>query len=167
VKLSVMTELNLACNTILPAEPGIDAPPTRRPAGPSTRQAPVTTAPPQPEKFVAPFSERRWKTTFDFDSAYLNSRATRMLSQVAEFAAAAKAKSVEISAQRAATLLSNGRTLTETEAVAGKRASAVAALLRGLGVDEKSIKVRVANDAMRPDGTTDADNRLVSIVVTP
>jgi len=36
VKLSVLPELNLSCNTILPAEPGIEAPPTRRPAGPST-----------------------------------------------------------------------------------------------------------------------------------
>ena len=42
--VSVLPEVNRACNTILPAEPGIDAPPAKRPAGPSTRQAPVSTA---------------------------------------------------------------------------------------------------------------------------
>ena len=44
LRVSVLPELNRACNTILPAEPGIDAPPAKRPAGPSTRQAPVSTA---------------------------------------------------------------------------------------------------------------------------
>jgi len=163
VKLSVMPELNLACNTILPAEPGIEAPPTRRPAGPSTRQAPITTAPPPPERFTPPFSERQWKVAFDFDSAYLNSRATRMLSQVAEFAAAAKAKSVEVTAHRSATLLSNGKAVTEAEAVAAKRASAVADLLRGLGVDATVLKVSSVAEVSRPDG----DNRIVSIRVSP
>ena len=56
VKLSVLPEVNPACNTILPAEPGIEAPPTRRPAGPSTRQAPVSTAPPAPRKTRAALS---------------------------------------------------------------------------------------------------------------
>jgi outer membrane protein OmpA-like peptidoglycan-associated protein len=163
VKLSVRPELNLSCNTILPAEPGIEAPPTRRPAGPSTRQAPVATAPPPPERFTAPFSERQWKVAFDFDSAYLNSRSTRMLAQVAEFTLAAKAKSVEVVAQRSATLLSNGKTITEAEAIAVKRAAAVADLLRGLGVDAAVLKVSSLAGVSPPD----SDNRLVSIRVSP
>jgi outer membrane protein OmpA-like peptidoglycan-associated protein len=167
VKLSVLPELNLACNVILPAEPGIDAPPTHRPAGPSTRQAPVTTAPPPPERFTAPFSERQWKLLFDFDSAYLNLRATRTVSQVAEFTRAAQAKSVEVAAQRASTLLSNGKTITEAEAVTAKRAAAVAELLKGLGVDANSIKIRTVASAAKPNGSTDADNRAVAIHVIP
>ncbi len=69
VKLSVLPELNLSCNTILPAEPGIEAPPTRRPAGPSTRQAPVIVggaAPaggPPRERFTAPFAEREFNSS--------------------------------------------------------------------------------------------------------
>lgn len=77
VKLSVMPELSLACNTILPAEPGIEAPPTRRPAGPSTRQAPVVPgaapagAGPGRGRLTGPFSEREFRITYDFDSAFL------------------------------------------------------------------------------------------------
>jgi hypothetical protein len=113
VHLSVLPEINRACDTILPAEPGIEAPPTRRPAGPSTRQGPVTVAPPAPEKFSPPFSARAWRILYDFDSDFLFLRDTRTVTQAAEFAIAAKAKSIEITAQRAAVLLSNGRTLTE------------------------------------------------------
>src|SRR6476619_8475290 len=78
VKLSVLPEVNQACNTILPAEPGIDAPPTRRPAGPSTRQpGAAPAAPPAPPARPAPpFSEREWKILYDFDSAFLFSRDT-------------------------------------------------------------------------------------------
>ena len=88
VKLSVLPEVNPACNTILPAEPGIEAPPTRRPAGPSTRQAPVTTTPPAPEKLAPPFTQREWKILFDFDSSFLFSRDTRAVNQAADFAIA-------------------------------------------------------------------------------
>ena len=174
VKLSVLPELNLACNTILPAEPGIEAPPTRRPAGPSTRQAPVIPAgappaagPKPQERLAGPFSEREFKINYDFDSAFLFSRDTRVVSQAATYANAAKAKSVEITAHRAASLLSNGRTLTENEAIAVRRAQAVADILRGLGTDPASIKVRVDPDVAKPDGVTDPQNRLLTIRVTP
>jgi hypothetical protein len=167
VHLSVLPEINRACDTILPAEPGIEAPPTRRPAGPSTRQGPVTVAPPAPEKFSPPFSARAWRILYDFDSDFLFLRDTRTVTQAAEFAIAAKAKSIEITAQRAAVLLSNGRTLTEREAVAGKRADNVVELLRGLGVPAGSIKVRIVRDAAKPDGVSDAENRRLAIRVIP
>ncbi|HEY4363093.1 MAG TPA: hypothetical protein VGN17_19140 [Bryobacteraceae bacterium] len=71
VNLSVLPELNLACNTILPAEPGIEAPPTRRSAGPSTRQAPVVPgAAPlagrrgAQERLTPPFTEREFKISY-------------------------------------------------------------------------------------------------------
>lgn len=171
VKLSVLPELNLACNMILPAEPGIEAPPTRRPAGPSTRQAPVVpppaAGPPPQERLTGPFSEREFKITYDFDSAFLFSRDTRVVSQAATYANAAKAKSVEITAQRAASRLSTGRVLTENEAIAIQRAERVVDILRGLGTDPVSIKVRIVPDVATPDGVTDPQNRLLTIRVTP
>jgi hypothetical protein len=167
IKLSVLPEVNPACNTILPAEPGIEAPPTRRPAGPSTRQAPVSTAPPAPEKLAPPFREREWKIVYDFDSSFLFSRDTRMVNQAADFAIAAKAKSVEITAQRGATLLSNGKMLTESETIAAERAAKVADLLRGLGTDAASVKIRIGPGVPKPDGVSDPQNRMVSIRVTP
>jgi hypothetical protein len=173
VKLSVLPELNLSCNTILPAEPGIEAPPTRRPAGPSTRQAPVVVggAPPagpaRADRPTGPFTERSFDILFDFDSSFLFSRDTRVVNQAASYATAAKASSVEIVAHRAASLLSNGRVLTENETVASQRAAKVAELLRGLGADPASIKVLIAPDVAKPDGMTDPQNRLVTIRVIP
>jgi len=167
VKLSVLPEVNPACNTILPAEPGIEAPPTRRPAGPSTRQAPVTTTPPAPEKLAPPFTQREWKILFDFDSSFLFSRDTRAVNQAADFAIAAKAKSVEITAQRGATLLSNGKILSETPTVSAERAEKVAALLRGLGTDAASLKIHIVPGVPKTNGVSDSENRMVSIQVTP
>ena len=174
VKLSVLPELNLSCNTILPAEPGIEAPPTRRPAGPSTRQAPVIPAgAPQPagpkpqERLTGPFTERQFEITYDFDSAFLFSRDTRVVSQAATYANAANAQTVEVTAHRAASLLSNGRVMTESEGIAVQRAERVVDILHGLGINPASIKVRVAPDVTKPDGVTDPRQRLLTIRVTP
>ena len=169
VKLSVLPEINMACNTILPAEPGIEAPPTRRPAGPSTREGRgAAAAPPAaPQRPVPPFSEREWKVLYDFDSAFLFSRDTRMVSQAADYAVASKAKRIEIVAHRGATLLSNGKVLVEGEAIAAQRAERVVALLKGLGAEPASLNVRVVSAPPRPDGKTDPESRVVSIRVLP
>ena len=167
MKLSVLPEVNPACNTILPAEPGIEAPPTRRPAGPSTRQAPVAAVPAAPERPVPPFVERQWKVLYDFDSAFLFSRDTRTVSQAAEYAVASKAKHIDIVAGRGATLLSSGKVLIEGEAVASQRAERVVTLLKGLGADPASVNVRVVSAPPHPDGKTDPENRVVSIRVSP
>ena len=169
VKLSVMPEVNPACNTILPAEPGIDAPPTRRPAGPSTRGAsPIAApAPAPPVRPTAPFVEREWKILYDFDSAFLFSKDTRTVNQAADYAMASKAKRVEIVAQRGATLLSNGKVLVEAETIAAQRAERVVALLKGLGADPASVNAKVISSPPRPDGKTDPENRVVTIRVSP
>ena len=174
VKLSVLPELDLSCNTILPAEPGIEAPPTRRPAGPSTRQAPVVVgdAPPAAgrgpqERFTGPFTERIFNIFYDFDSSFLFSRDTRIVNQAAVYATAANARSVEITAHRSASLLSNGRVMTENEAIATRRAERVVEILKGLGTAPASIKVSIAADVAKPDGVTDPQNRLLTIRVMP
>jgi len=167
VKLSVLPEVKPACNTILPAEPGIEAPPTRRPAGPSTRQAPATATPAPPVRPAPPFGEREWKVLYDFDSAFLFSRDTRTVSQAVEYAVASKAKRIEIVARRGATLLTNGKVLVEGEAVAGQRAERVVALFKGLGADPASVNVRVVSVPPQPDGKTDPESRAVSIRVSP
>lgn len=87
-----------------------------------------------------------------------------MVNQAADLAIAAKAKSVEIAAQRGATLLSNGKTLAESETIAAERATKVADLLRGLGTDAAAVKIR---GVPKPDGVSDPQNRIVTIRVTP
>jgi len=167
VKLSVMPEVNPACNTILPSEPGIEAPPTRRPAGPSTRPATPAAAPAPPARPAPPFGEREWKILYDFDSAFLFSRDTRTVNLAADYAIAAKAKHIEIVARRGATLLSSGKVLVESEAVAAQRAERVSTLLKGLGTDPASVNVRVISAPPQPNGKTDSENRVLSIRVAP
>ena len=89
------------------------------------------------------------------------------MNQAADFAVAAKAKSVEITAQRGATLLSNGKILAESATVSAERAEKVAALLRGLGTDGASVKIHVVADVPKTNGVSDSENRMVSIRVTP
>ncbi len=168
VKLSVLPEVNQACNTILPAEPGIDAPATRRAAGPSTRQPGAATPPPAPPaRPTPPFTEREWKVLYDFDSAFLFSRDTRTVNQAADYAVAANAKRIEIVARRGATLLSNGKVLVEGESIAAQRAERVATLMKGLGAEPSSVNVRVVSTPPQPDGKTDPETRVVSIRVLP
>src|ERR1700722_17485820 len=47
VSISVVKEINLACNTLLPAEPGIEAPAASRGPGPSSRPLELVRAPRQ------------------------------------------------------------------------------------------------------------------------
>lgn len=161
LRLSVLPEVNKACNTILPAEPGIEAPPTRRPAGPSTKQAPVSTAPPAPEKFAPPFTAREWKIPFDFDSDFLFARDTRVVNQAIEYARVSNAKQVEVTGYRAATLLSNGKTIVERDSVASERVNKVTALLKGLGV------ANVTGRAVPEAQPADPEKRLAVIRIIP
>jgi hypothetical protein len=126
VHVSVMADVDRSCNTILPAEPGIDAPPAKRPAGPATRQAPVLTAAVPPKKPEPPFLERDFAILYDFDSDFLFARNTRQLNDIAEYARVSKAQKIEITGYRGSTLLSEGNVLTEKTAVAQLRAERVA-----------------------------------------
>src|SRR5579863_216628 len=100
VHVSVLPELDRACNSILPAEPGIDAPPSKRPAGPSTRQAPVSTAAVSPKKPEPPFSEREFVIQYDFNSDFLFARDTRQLTDIAEYARVSGAQEVKVMGYR-------------------------------------------------------------------
>ena len=165
LRVSVMQELDRGCNTILPAEPGIEAPPAKRPAGPSTRQAPVLTAVAPPKKPEPPFTEREFTIHYDFDSDFLFARDTRQLADIAEYGRASQAHKIEITGYRGATLLSEGSTLTEMPSVAELRAERVAEVLKGLGVPASSV--RWVADVAVPTGNTDYDNRRTVIRIVP
>jgi outer membrane protein OmpA-like peptidoglycan-associated protein len=162
---SVLAEVNRACNTILPAEPGIDAPPAKRPAGPSTRQAPVSTAEVPPKKPEAPFLEREFTIHYDFDSDFLFARNTRELTDIAEYARVSKAKAVEVTGHRASTLLSNGKLLIEGTNVSRLRAERVAEVLKGLGTP--ASEVRWISESAAATGAADYENRRVTVRIVP
>jgi outer membrane protein OmpA-like peptidoglycan-associated protein len=163
--VSVLPELNRACNTILPAEPGIDAPPAKRPAGPSTRQAPVSTAAVPPKKPEPPFGEREFLIQYDFDSDFLFARDTRRLTDIAEYARVSKAQTVEVVGYRGSTLLSNGSLLIEKANVSRLRAERVAEVLKGLGTPASTV--RWIGEAAAANGAKDYESRRVAVRVMP
>lgn len=165
LQVSVMPELNRACNTILPAEPGIDAPPSKRPAGPSTRQAPVSTVAVAPKKPEPPFVEREFVIQYDFDSDFLFARDTRQLTEIAEYAHVSQAQKVAVTGYRGSTLLSNGQILVEKSDVARLRAERVAEVLKGLGAP--ASEVQWISEPAAANGETDFQSRRVAVRVVP
>lgn len=145
ISVSVMPEVNLACNLLLPAEPGMDVPVGPSRSGPS---GPLSGT----QEFVVLYE-------FDNDHANLDT-----VNRAAEYAKKAGGK-VLVTGSRAASLLSDGRKLIEHEGLAGRRANAVAADLRGLGVS--NVTVEAKEEVASADGQNDASRRRVVIRVTP
>jgi outer membrane protein OmpA-like peptidoglycan-associated protein len=157
VAVSVLKEIKLSCNTLLPAEPGIEAPPAPRGAGPASKRPEIATATKDSlsgqQEFTIPYS---------FDSAFLEYAGNRVLSEAAAYALRIKAKRVKVTGYRASTLLSNGTRLVEKDGLAETRAQDIGSLLRGLGV--AGVTIEGDKKSEPADGQT---QRRVTIDVTP
>lgn len=160
VSISVVKEVNLACNTLLPAEPGIDAPPALRGPGPSSRPLQLTNAP-RPKLT----GRQEFTVLYAFNDDYLEFGAGKVVNEAASYAKQAAATNVRVVGYRATSLLSNGQRLTEKAGLAEKRAQNVATLLRGLGI--AAVSVDSKSEAEPGDGRTDPSRRRVSIFVIP
>jgi outer membrane protein OmpA-like peptidoglycan-associated protein len=160
VSISVIKEVNLACNTLLPAEPGIDAPPALRGPGPASKPLQLTRAPRAPLT-----GKQEFTVLYSFNDDYVEFGAGRVVNEAASYAKQVGASSVKITGYRAISLLSNGQQLTEKVGLAEKRAQDVATLLRGLGLAR--VVVDWKSEAEPGDGKSDPSRRRVSIVVTP
>ncbi len=156
VRISVLTELNRACNTLLPAEDGLEPPPApaRRPVEQMRAQGSDT----NPREFVVPY---------DFDSDYLTLHTTRIVGESARVAKAVKPAKIEVTGYRATTWLSNGKKFIETESIAAKRANKVGEILIGLGLPVAMVSVNAKIEPEGCDGVTDADKRRVTIKLIP
>jgi outer membrane protein OmpA-like peptidoglycan-associated protein len=159
VSISVLKEVNLACNTLLPAEPGIEAPAAPRGPGPSSRR-------PEPNRSRETFTgAHEFRVLYSFNDDYLEYAANQVVTEAAAYAKRIGAASVKVSGYRAASLLSNGDHLVEKSGLAEKRAQSIATLLRGLGV--AGLTVEWKNDVEPADGQTDPSHRRVTILVAP
>jgi outer membrane protein OmpA-like peptidoglycan-associated protein len=160
VSISVLKEVNLACNTLLPAEPGIEAPAAPRGPGPSSRRAEPSRS--QRESFTG---AHEFTVLYSFNDDYLEYAANQVVTEAAAYAKRIGASSVKVSGYRATTLLSNGDRLIEKTGLAEKRAQNIVTLLRGLGI--AGVTVEWKNEPEPGDGQTDAAHRRVAILVTP
>ena len=157
--ISVIKEVNLACNTLLPAEPGIEAPPAERGAGPSSRR-PAAEMPAESLTGAHEFT-----VLYAFDDDYLEFGADRVVTEAASYATKIRASGVKVTGYRASTLLSNGNRMVEKTALAEQRAQNVATVLRGLGVANVSVEWKT--EAQPADGRNDPSKRRVTIAVAP
>ena len=156
--ISVVKELNQGCNTLLPAEPGIDAPPALRGAGPSTGR--LNTAPAKEtlsgrQEFTIPYA---------FNDDYVAFSPVQRVQQAATYAKQTGA-GPRVFGYRAVTVLSNGTRLVEKSGLAEKRAKDIAKLLTGLGLT--NISVDWKEEPEPGDGQSDAAQRRVTILVAP
>src|SRR5262245_23319481 len=156
VRISVMAELNRACNTLLPAEDGMEAP-----AALSLR---LTDDMRKPGTDTA---QREFTVPFDFDSDYLTLHTTRIVAEAARVAKAMKAAKIEAQGYRATTWLSNGKKFTEAQSIAEKRAKKVGEILVGLGLPAAIVSVNWKGEPEDCDGVTDPDRRRVTIKIVP
>jgi outer membrane protein OmpA-like peptidoglycan-associated protein len=160
VSVSVLKELNLSCNTLLPAEPGIEAPPAARGAGPSSPRSEARVQAAKPLTGVHEF-----KVLYSFNDDYLEFAGNAVVTEAAAYAKRISAATVKVSGYRATSLLTNGERMVEKAGLAEKRAQNIATLLRGLGV--AGVSVEWKSDAEPGDGMTDPGRRRVAILVTP
>lgn len=160
VSISVVKEINLACNTLLPAEPGIDAPPASRGPGPSSRPLQLVNTPREPRT-----GRQEFTILYSFNDDYLEFGGGKAVNEAAAYAKQVNASKVTVTGHRATSLLSNGQHLSEKEGLARKRAENIATVLRGLGVSIAAVDWK--NEAEPADGHTDPSRRRVTIVVSP
>ncbi len=161
LSISVVKEINPACNTILPAEPGIDAPPAARGAGPASHRL-ITEPTPTAESLTG---RQEFTILFAFNDDYVEFGSIAIVRRAAAYATKIGASAVKVSGYRATTLLSNGERLLEKAGLAERRAQAIATLLQGLGVAGVSADW---NDGPEPgDGKMDPSRRRVTITVAP
>jgi outer membrane protein OmpA-like peptidoglycan-associated protein len=160
LSISVLKEINPACNTLLPAEPGIEAPPAARGAGPASH--PLALAPPAAE---APAGRQEFTVLYAFNDDFVDFAAIAVVRKAAAYATKIGASAVKATGYRATTLLSNGQRLVEKAGLAEKRAQDIATLLRGSAVTGASADWK--SEPEPGDGKTDPSRRRVTITVIP
>jgi outer membrane protein OmpA-like peptidoglycan-associated protein len=160
VSISVLKEVNLACNTLLPSEPGIDAPAALRGPGPSSHPLQLGSAPREPLT-----GRHEFTVLYAFDDDYLDFAGGRVVNEAAAYAKRIGASTVKIAGYRATTVLSNGNRLIEKAGLAERRAQKIATVLGGMGVS--GVAVESKSEPEPGDGQADASRRRVTILVTP
>ncbi len=147
VTISVMPELDLSCNTLLPAQDGLEPPP------------------PIPYPKNEPFADntRNFTILFDFDSDFLSLHKTRIISEAVRIAKLNNLKNIEISAFRGASLLSNKQKLIENEKIAELRANKLYEIFEGLGFAKENIKLIIKTKPETTNGVNDPSKRRAEI----
>jgi hypothetical protein len=150
-KTSVLLEINRACNTILPVEDGIDAP-ERSPSR-------------EPVSWVRSAGPADVTIFFDFDNDFLSLHTATAVQRIAEQFKKTGGSSIEVTAFRGASKLSNGSVMVEEEVIGAARAAKVREILVGLEIPQASLRVSVISEPEVADGVNDPWSRKVTLSV--
>ncbi|HLK50311.1 MAG TPA: hypothetical protein VKT49_19345 [Bryobacteraceae bacterium] len=160
LSISVIKDVNPACNTLLPAEPGIDAPPAARGAGPASHPLTLSAAPTESLSGRQDFT-----ILYAFNDDYVEFASIATVQKAAAYATKIRASAVNVMGYRGTTVLSNEERLIEKPELAERRAQAIATLLRGSGVT--GVTADWKKEPEPGDGKTDPSRRRVTITVIP
>jgi hypothetical protein len=151
VKISVLLEINRNCNTILPAQDGIEAP----------QRSPVRDA----VSWVRADGPGDTTLYFDFDNDFLSLHTTTALQRLVDYFVRTKASGIDVAGFRGSSKLSNGNVMVELPGIAAARANKVREILVGLGVPPQAVNVRLLNAVREPNGVDDPWSRKVNLSV--
>ena len=170
VRLSVMPELDLSCDSpVLPGD-GL-TPPTLAPRAPlASRPRDVVGGIGSAMRVDAPkppFDTREFVVDFDFGRDLLTDQMQRRMIEALTYAKAVDPRRITVKGYAAATLLSNSRALAEPVSIAEQRAQKMARILTNLGAPKDVMQVEWATAAEPGDGISDFTRRRVVVTVEP
>ena len=172
--LSVMPELDAACNTILPAEDRYNLtfePP--RPPGPSRGRlafgdpTPAGGAQPggnPPGSPVVANTATAFTLQYEFDGLVVF-RHAQALQKILDAVRASRARELRITGYRSASRLSNGTLMRERAEIGRERAEQIRTLLEGAGLDGVTYTLQWRDLSKRPAGAAGAANRRAEVVI--
>jgi outer membrane protein OmpA-like peptidoglycan-associated protein len=165
LKVSVIPDLDPACNTLLPEDDRYQVPDAPRGPGPRYHAQTYAPPPPTPEP-TAPYKAEDFTVLYDFDSE-LAARSLGAMTAAMTYAKAIHASHVEITAYRASSLLSDGTELAEAPWIARRRAAELAKTLQEIGVAPATIHARSVDALQTGTGADDYKLRRAVIHVEP
>lgn len=178
LRLSVLREVNPACNKMLP-EAGERIEIAKRPPGPgpsgrlrSNRVGArvaladsVEHATDAAREAGIPRTLREYEILFEFDSDFV--REYEKVLEAAKYAQDIGAGRIEVHGERGSVLLTNGQKMYERVEVAASRARKIAAIIGDYRRTSDGIATFSAADVAEPDGINDFATRRARIVVRP
>jgi hypothetical protein len=167
VKVSVLPEVSVECNTMLPAMAGIEAPPHVRGPGPSNRGLEPRERRMPPPAPTPPYQARTFSVPFTFDSPYMVGAQTGIISQAITYARQIDADRIEVTINRGANLLSDGQHIVETTTVIDQRSARFHTIFMEGGFPEDMIHINAQYTESRGTGIDDDQLRNVEITVHP
>ena len=179
LRLSVLPEVDISCDLLLPAADGAFIKNPKRPPGPGVDGVAREEGAERNRQFAARLwaeeytpdpverTVQTFEIPFDFDGGIGAFQAYRQVVNAVKYARDVQAAKVEIIGHRASVVLSNGEILVEREGVEKDRAETVTTIFNDYPFPEGVLVTRWESTPLPADGDADFDKRKATVIVTP